>query len=462
MNLKPVTHNLWNFLSKMKRPPNILFLMDDQHRFDWFGFAGHPIAKTPNLDRIARDGVVFENAYTPAPMCIPARQCMASGKFPRSCGVEQFGEDLPPNSETFARALARGGYHTACAGKLHHAGIDQMQGWSHRICNGDDMKVHAEYIEGRDEAAWEQFAKHPGMWSLSKELQKAGAGRSPYAASDELNTAGACALIEEYFVSPQYERATPERPLLLKLSLQQPHYPFCAPAEMVERYLPLVEEYDNQHCLEHPEFANWTHDPEEVSKEDRLRAIAATAAMVELCDGYFGQVLDQLEACGQDLDDWLILYTSDHGEMLGEHGKWWKMSFYEGSVKVPLIMRAPKLFEGGGRSVSENVNLCDFFATFCDVAGLPLPKETDSRSLLPLLRGEAADWPDESVSQYRGEFLMIKCGALKYQYYGDNPDWPEVLFDLDADPGETRNLASAPDYAACLSDFQLRKSELGF
>ncbi len=445
-----------------KRPPHILFLMDDQHRFDWFGFAGHPFAKTPHLDRIARDGVVFDNAYTPAPLCIPARQCMASGKFPRNCGVEQFGEDLPPGSETFARALARGGYHTVCSGKLHHAGSDQMQGWTQRICNGDDMKIHSEYIEGRDEAAYQRFAKPAGMWSLSEELQKAGAGRSPYAVSDELNTAGACALIEEYFVSPHYLRATPDRPLLLKLSLQQPHYPFCAPEEMIEHYLPLVSEYENQHCLDHPEFRNWTHDPAGVSRDDRLRAIAANAAMVELCDGYFGQVLEQLEACGQDLDDWLVLYCSDHGEMLGEHGKWWKMSFYEGSVKVPLVMRAPKLFAGGGRRIRENVNLCDLFATLCDAAELPLPECTDSRSLLPLLRGEAESWPDESVSQYRSAFCMIKRGDLKYQYYGDNPDWPEVLFDLSIDPGEMRNLADDPAYITTMQEFRQRARNLAF
>lgn len=446
----------------MSRPPHILFLMDDQHRFDWFGFAGHPIAQTPNLDRIARDGVVFDNAYTPAPLCIPARQCITTGKFPRTCGVEQFGQDLPPNSETFPRALARGGYATVCSGKLHHMGTDQMQGWTRRICNGDDIRVENDFIEGRDPKAYESFAKNPEMWTLSKELQKAGVGRPPYVASDELNTAGACAFIEEYFVSPHYERATPDRPLLLKLSLQQPHYPFCAPKELVEKYLPLVSEYENQHCLEHPEYQNWTYAPEAVTEADRLRAIATTAAMVELCDGYFGQLLDQLEACGQNIDDWLILYTTDHGEMLGEHGKWWKMSFYEGSVKVPLVMRAPKFFEGGGRHLTQNVNLCDLFATFCDITKLPMPSGTDSRSLLPLLRGDSENWPDESVSQYIGNFLMIKQGPLKYQYYGENPRWPEVLFDLTKDPGETCNYAGVPAYQDALQQFRLRKAALHF
>ncbi len=441
-------------------PPHILFLMDDQHRFDWFGFAGHPVVKTPNLDRLASEGVVFENAYTPAPVCIPARQCLATGQFPRDCGVEQFGQDLPPGSETFARALSRVGVQTVCSGKLHHLGPDQMQGWNQRICNGDDMELSLSFRDDLDDAAVSARVPPVNMWSLSEELQRAGTGKSPYYTSDRLNTEGACAFLEEYFVSPFYERATPERPLLLKLSLQQPHYPFCAPEEMIGSYLPLVEEYENQHCLDHFQCANWTHNPEGVDQQQRLRALAATAAMVETCDAHFGRVLDQIEACGQDLDDWLIVYCSDHGDLLGEHGKWWKLSFYEGSVKVPLVIRGPRFFPGAGRRIQSNVNLCDLFATFCEVMEAPLPQGTRSRSLLRLLNGGEAVWPDESVSQYMGEFVMIKQGALKYQYYGEES--PELLFDLVADPGETRNFAEDPAYAEAMQAFRNRARELGF
>ncbi|TVP75139.1 MAG: hypothetical protein EA353_14510, partial [Puniceicoccaceae bacterium] len=331
--------------------------MDDQHRFDWFGFAGHPVAQTPHLDRLAREGVVCTNAYTPSPVCVPARQCMASGKLPRHCGVERYGQDLPPNAETFARVLSRGSYTTACAGKLHHMGTDQMQGWTRRICNGDDLQIEPGFIAGRDEKAYARYHQTAANWPLEEELRRAGVGRSPYAVSDELNVAGACALIEEYFVSPHYKRATPDRPLLLKVSLQQPHYPFCAPSESIAAYLDKVEEYANQDCLEHPAFSNWTRTPAGVSAADRRRALAATAAMVETCDAHFGRILEQIRAVGEDLDDWLIVYTSDHGDLLGEHDKWWKHSFYEGSVKVPLVFRAPRLFAGGGRRLDANVSL---------------------------------------------------------------------------------------------------------
>ncbi len=447
----------------MPRPPHILFLMDDQHRFDLFGFAGHPLARTPHLDRLAAEGVVFTNAYTPSPICVPARQCLASGKLPRHCGVERYGQDLPPHSETFARALARVGYTTACAGKLHHLGTDQMQGWTRRICNGDDLQIEPDFLPDRDREAYARHHQSAPNWTLAEELRRAGPGRSPYAVSDDLNVAGACALIEEYFVSPHYQRATPDRPLLLKVSLQQPHYPFCAPPDLLARYLDRVVDYENQHTLDHPAFANWTRTPTGVSADDRRRAIAATLAMVELCDAHFGRVLDQLRACGQDLDDWLILYTSDHGELLGEHDKWWKLSFYEGSVKVPLVVRAPRLFAGGGRRIDANVSLCDLFTTFCEVAGAPIPPDLDSRSLLPLLRDETnarTAWPDEAVSQYNGAACMIKEGALKYQFYG--PAQPEVLFDLASDPGETVNAINDPAHAAAVTRFRTRRIALGF
>ena len=128
--------------------PNILFLMSDQHRADIAGYAGDSVVRTPVLDELARTGIVFNNAYTPAPICIPARQSMAAGQLPRTCGCEVFGEDLAPGHMTFARRLSQYGYATVACGKLHHNGTDQMQGWTRRI--GDGMSVRHDFIEGRN------------------------------------------------------------------------------------------------------------------------------------------------------------------------------------------------------------------------------------------------------------------------------------------------------------------------
>ena len=155
-------------------------------------------------------------------------------------------------------------------------------------------------------------------------------------------------------------------------------------------------------------------------------------------------MLEALTHVGQDLDDWIIIYTSDHGEMLGEHALWEKTKFFEGSAKVPLIIRLPG-GANGGRIVEENVNLCDLFATLCDLTDVPAVDGLDSRSLAPLLNGDSTTWNNETISHYGGtnlghedhfdryENLMIKRDQLKYQYYGR--EMPEVLFDLSVRPG---------------------------
>ncbi|TDE11217.1 sulfatase-like hydrolase/transferase [Jiangella asiatica] len=443
------------------RRPNVLFLMSDEHRFDVAGFAGDELVRTPVLDDLARDSVVFDNAYTPAPICIPGRQAMMAGQFPRHCGVERFGEDLAPGHLTFARQLARFGYRTVAAGKLHHLGADQAQGWTHLI--GMESGVSPPHIAGLDEQSYCGLptpATH--KWSQLTEVKRAGIGRSPYVARDEYTVAGALQYIHEHFVDTYYDRAIPEVPLLLKVSLHQPHYPYLTPhQDLFEYYLNRVPLYEEQQLFDHPVLGGDRHvvrSGVEVSRREQRRAVAAYYAMVETADRLFGRVLDALRHAGQDLDDWVIVFTSDHGEMLGQHGVWEKQRFFEGSVRVPLLIRWPRRF--AARTVTDNVNLCDLFATLCELTGVPTPDGLDSRSLVPLMTGDSAQWDDESVSQFDGSRLMIKRGALKYQFYGD--EGPEVLFDLDIDPAELRNLATDSDYAATMTSFRRRRDELGF
>jgi choline-sulfatase len=180
--------------------------------------------------------------------------------------------------------------------------------------------------------------------------------------------------------------------------------------------------------------------------------------MIETVDKHYGAVLETLRHVGQDLDDWIIICTSDHGEMLGEHSIWEKQKFYEASVRVPLVIRWPRGFDSG-RVVNENVNLCDLFATLCDLSGIPAPSGLDSRSLVPLLRGQSDGWDSETVSQFNDNHLMIKRDHLKYQYYG--PDLPEVLFDLEKNPQETINFIDDTDYANVVVRFRQRCAELG-
>ncbi|MGS2617778.1 sulfatase-like hydrolase/transferase [Micromonospora sp. LZ34] len=441
----------------MDRRPNILFLMGDEHRADVAGFAGNPVARTPVLDALAREGTVFTNAYTPAPICVPGRQSMMAGQFPRTTGCERYGEDLAPGHMTFARRFAQYGYATVACGKLHHTGPDQMQGWTARV--GGDVTLDPRHVAGR---AVDTTNPIGHKWPIAKEVRRAGAGRGPCAVADEYTVLGAIDYLTRHFVDPFYDRAIPDQPLLLKVSLTEPHYPFLAEdPERFAYYLPRVDTFAGQQPFDHPFLGGGLRvvAGRDASEREIRRATAAYYAMVESMDARLGRVLDALRQVGQDLDEWIVVYTADHGEMLGEHGVFEKQKFFEGSVRVPLIVRWPAALIGG-RAVDENVSLCDLFATLCELAGVPVPGGLDSRSLVPLLHGDAAGWDDEAVSQYNGRNLMIKRGGLKYQYYGE--EMPEVLFDLHADSGETVNVIDSPVHADAVKAFRQRTTELGF
>ncbi|MFB6296323.1 MAG: sulfatase-like hydrolase/transferase [Halobacteriales archaeon] len=455
--------------------PNVLFLMDDEHRADVLGYAGDDTVRTPTIDRLAETGVVFENAYTPSPRCVPARQCMMSGELPRTCGCEVYGEDLPPESMTWARRLAQYAYGTVAAGKLHHPGPDKAQGWQTLIgkqggCNVETA-ADAPEVSGSD---------RPGRdkWTDAKEVRRAGTGKPDVGwkdNTDEYRVRGALDYIEGKYLDPHYDRESPDSPVALKVSLSQPHYPYLTTEEKFRYYLDRVDPYDDEaevafddHAFLGARRLEVGYDgfgmgrEGDVSPREIRRATAAYYGMIETVDEYYGEVLDALEEAGRDLDDWIVVVTSDHGEMLGQHGVWEKGHFFEGSARVPLVIRWPERFDPG--VVSENVSLCDLFATLCELTGTPVPADhtLDSRSLVPLLEGRNDDWldahDDEAVSAY-GDDLMIKRGDLKYIHAAEDRD---VLFDLDADPGETENRIEDPDYADAVDEFRVRRDELGY
>lgn len=457
--------------------------MSDEHRADVAGYAGDAVVRTPVLDDLARTGVVFENAYTPAPVCVPARQAMAAGQLPRTVGVDRFSRDLPPFSMTFAKRFAQHAYHTACFGKLHHHGPDQMQGWMQRPAG--DAHVTRPNVDGRSPDA-ETRIPEPiqglGKWSDAKEIHRAGPGRSPWASDDDI----ALAALERWatdwwFANPYYDRPHRHEPLLLKLSLLRPHYPYLCAEEKFNYYLNRVTPFIEHETFDHPFLSRRQVRPgTDASEREIQRACATYYGMIEELDDRFGQTMRTLEHLGEDLDDWLIIYTTDHGEMLGEHGIWEKKQFFEASARVPLIIRPPRHLRDAwgceGRVVRENVNLCDLFATLCEMCEVPLPDDEqtvnnaglDSRSLVPLMRGQTRTWhaayQNETISQLQGENLMIKRDALKYQWYGHEAcaGCEEVLFDLDRDPGERHNGIDDPQYAEAVEAFRQRRDELGF
>ena len=486
------------------RRPSILFLMSDEHRADVAGFAGNDVVRTPFLDELSRTGVTFDNAYCPSPICIPCRQAMAAGQRPRTCGVERYGQDLPPFSMTFARRLAQYGYTAAVAGKLHHMGPDQMQGWTHRM--GMDTAVAGPFRDLRIEPEPERAGRRAdGKWSDAKEIKRAGVGVGPTTqGADASALEDALRFVDRYFADPYYDRPTAPRPLLLKLSFVRPHYPYFTREELFTYYLNRVPLFLDEPVSDHPFLGQRAvsvgavgsgapgsgvtgsgaiGSGGDVTERELRRATAAYYGMIEEIDTDYAALAARLEHVGEDLDDWWVVYTSDHGEMLGEHGIWEKQKFYEGSARVPLLIRPPRAereaWGCAGRRVTENVSLLDLFATLCGAAGVPLPPDEEtvngagleSRSLLPLMGapvdaagGGAAGWDDEATSEFGGTNLMIKRGNLKYQWYGGPgcAEQREVLFDLERDPSERVDFMGEERYAAAIERFRRRRGELGF
>jgi len=405
---------------------NILFLMADEFRYDVAGFMGNTVARTPNLDRLAAHAVVFDNAYTPSPVCVPARQCLATGKYPLHIGCERFGQDIAPGSATFARWFSEHGYFTTACGKLHHRGPDQMQGWMHRI--GSETAVNwPEKFSSRSQIGRCQ-------WRGAAELKGAGVGLSPLALHDDYSVRGACDFLKIHFDGLY---AIPrETPVFLMVSLQQPHFPLRTEKELLDYYHARVPIFWNTPPGNHPNLdAGRLGESQGIAQSDVRRATATYYGMVEQTDRRIGQILQAIEIAGQSLEDWIIVFTSDHGEMLGEHGAWGKRKFYEGSARVPLFISSPGLSPCHSTAPG---NLVDIFPTLVHLAGLPEPGGLDGRDLF------GTEHPGETFCQHDRDNFMIRSENLKYLRF---PAVPDVLFDLVRDPGETCDAIDDPAYA---------------
>ena len=296
------------------KTPNILFLMSDEHRADVTGYEGNSVIRTPTLDWLAETGTVFRNAYTPSPICVPGRQCLMSGQLPKTVGCEGW-VDLQSNHMTFARQLSRYAYETVSCGKLHHQGDDQMQGWTQRPAG--DVHITSNHISNRSETHFQEYSRSFSTfkWSDAKEIKRAGVGSSPCVTRDRFWTDSALHFIDDFFNSAYYDREQGQKPLLLKVSLLQPHYPYQTDHDKFTYYLNRVVPYLDQSVFPHPFLSQRQVRPgKDVSEREIRRATAAYYGMVETIDSQYQEVLEALTHVGENLDDWIIVYTSDHGE----------------------------------------------------------------------------------------------------------------------------------------------------
>jgi choline-sulfatase len=432
------------------RPKNLLFLFSDQHAARVAGCYGDRVAETPALDALAARGVTFDAAICPSPMCVPSRMSMLTARNPHRIGVWGNEDVMHPGLPTMAHALGAAGLDPVLVGRLHSVGPDQMLGYARREIG--DHHANWSGVPRVDMGPLEGCAS-PDRRSLTA----SGRGQSAYEVKDEDVTARALQMLDELAADLRSGRR--ER-FALTVGYMLPHAPFVAGAADYDRFAGRVGLARNRRpdpADDHPWIAAWRSHRGilDVSEAEELRARTAYYALVHALDRMIGQVLDRLDALGLR-DETLVVYSSDHGEQIGEHGLWWKHTFHEDSVRVPLIMALPGVLPEGARRDGV-VNLTDVTATMLDAMGAPPLPDADGQSFWGMARDGRAPWVDRGFSEYcQGSAFdwgipgttqnrMIRKGRWKLCYYHG---YPAQLFDLREDPFETRDLAADPRHAA--------------
>ncbi len=428
--------------------PNIVLIVSDQHRADWLGCAGNRVVRTPNLDALAAGGVRFTDAYCTAPLCVPSRMSMLAGRQPHRTGVLANGDSLPSGVPTLAHALALAGYETVLCGRMHFVGADQRHGYERRLV-GDITPSYP----GGPQTDYGALAGTAGQGRRS--IETAGPGDSPVQRYDEAVVRASERFLHEWGAGPA------DHPLFLTIGLYGPHHPFVAPPEHYEAAQAALLAGDavlpRDPEPRHPWVADWFRrlDADGITVEETRRVRAAYAGLV----GRLDELVGRLIAAARTLPgDTLLVYLSDHGEMAGDRGMFWKQSFFEGAVRVPLIVHPlAGEFSGiaRGSEVRVPVSLVDLAPTLASLGGAsPLPAP-DGADLAPLLRAPdnaapSGGWEERPVFAELvvagAPVRMIRRGRYKLIYYHGYPS-PQ-LFDLATDPHEQRDLSRSDEHAA--------------
>lgn len=444
--------------------PNILWICTDQQRYDTIGALGNPYVSTPNIDSLVADGVAFTHAYCQSPICTPSRASFLTGMYPSATHVNGNGNDyFPETYPLITRTLADIGYDCGLIGKLHLASAfrriepranDGYRYWEYSHAPRDDWK------EGHDYADWVR----------SKGFVLGELTQNPEGVPTELHQTTWCAEKTIEFI-----REERDGPWLASVNIYDPHPSFNPPKSYREQFNPtdmpepLFKESDleQQHKLRQIDFQSKVQTPDEldirnpilaqsprsptkvkvVGERDAKTLKAAYYAMIKLIDDQLGRILETLNETGQR-ENTVIIFTSDHGEMLGDHGLIQKgCRFYEGLVRVPLIFSWPGHLESGLKS-DALVELIDKVPTLLELAGLPIPEGMHGRSLLPILRGEAeanhhrdfvrCEYYDALDMRDHSFATMLRDKRYKLVVYHGHKEGE--LYDLVDDPHEFNNL----------------------
>ncbi len=421
--------------------PNILFLLSDEHSFRCMGHldedeGGEPVS-TPTFDSLASRGTVFTDAYCQVSLCTPSRLCLLTGLEARRAGAWNNKSILRPELQTLPATLRDIGYATCLVGKMHLGGTQQFVGFQHRPYG--DLTGQA----GHQSELVDEPNGHAPIRSRTKSVGEVTIPES---------------LIQDQVVAHEtvsflrnHQEAEPEKPWFLCASFSRPHFPLTAPRRHVDRYWPdgVTEPKipATGDAYGHPMSVGMRQgfQVDEIPHEEMMKARAAYFSGVSYLDEVIGDMFLRLEGSGL-LDNTIIVYTSDHGEMAGEHGVWWKNGWYESCTRVPLIISLPAQRRGDmpARSCEKPVGLIDLFPTLCALADAEIPDRLSGMNLSKTVTGEAeaperAIFCDNLIPRWGEgtEFRMVRWHHYKYVRFRNAPP---LFFDLKADPEEQHNL----------------------
>ena len=431
--------------------PNVLIFMVDQLNGTLFPDGPAEWLHAPNLRALSQRSVRFALTYTASPLCAPGRASFMSGQLPSQTGVYDNAAEFRSDIPTYAHHLRRAGYQTCLSGKMHFVGPDQMHGFEERLTT--DI-YPADF-------GWTPDYRKPGEridWWYHNMGSVTGAGVAEITNQLEYDDEVAYHAARKVY---DYARGADERPWCLTVSFTHPHDPYVARKKYWDLYA------DCEHLLpEVPALAYEEHDPHsqrlfdandwrsfDIMEDDVTRSRRAYFANISYLDEKIGEVMAALEATRQEAT---ILFVSDHGDMLGERGLWFKMSFFEGSARVPLMIAAPNVTPG---TVTAPVSTIDVCPTLCDLAGVSMDDVapwTNGESLVPLMHGGERTTPvamEYAAEGSNAPLVSLRYGPWKYNRCALDP---EQLFHLEQDPHERRNLAGLPEHQGTLTSLRAK------
>ena len=477
----------------MQNPPNVILIMTDQQRYDTIGALGFPYMQTPNLDHLAREGVVLEQCYCAAPSCVPARASFFNVQYPHSLRVYHNG---CPWDRSWVERFQAAGYHTVNVGKMHTVPLDVPCGFDQRlVVENKDRPLRLDRPHGNFYDEWDRFLNHSGVRKPSRHTYRAedpayetALGAYEWPLEERYHPDVFVGTMAEWFIAQRQAQS----PLFLQIGFPGPHPPYDPPARLLKRYadvaIPLPEVSQEELAAQPPPHAAYRqemirghHDAvrwhERPTQEQLLRLRRHYAANVTLIDEQIGRIWQALERKGYR-ENAVVLFTSDHGDCLGDHGHIQKWTMYDAITRVPALAWAPGRLPAGER-VGELVQQMDLAVMLFELAGMEPPPARCCRCNAPkpgashlreVVRGERpgrqvvfAEHSADNILQEVVFVTMVRTHDWKLVHYLDQP-WGE-LYDLRHDAGETRNLWADPaleevrqDLLAVLRDWRIRET----